>query len=161
AAGAASGAGRGALAPGRPAVRTLQPEDLFALRSVSDAQPSPDGQHIAYVLTELDRAEDRSRSSIWIARLDGEHRRLTDGARPRWSPDGSRLAYVSDRQVCVVSTESDTRVTLTDVPLGVFGPPVWSPDGARIAFTSRVAPSADANAPRVIRKLRYLLNAEG
>src|SRR5207248_2933558 len=54
-------AGIGAAAPGGTAMRTLQPEDTFALRSASDAQPSPDGRQIAYVVNELDRAGDRSR----------------------------------------------------------------------------------------------------
>src|SRR5207245_8968963 len=42
-------------------------------------------------------------------------------------------------------------------------PPGWSPDGRRIAFTARVpsAERAGPNAPRVIRRLRYLLNGPG
>jgi dipeptidyl aminopeptidase/acylaminoacyl peptidase len=44
----------------------------------------------------------------------------------------------------------------------VSGPPVWSPDGSRIVFTARVSSALSTpNAPRVIRRLRYLLNGEG
>jgi dipeptidyl aminopeptidase/acylaminoacyl peptidase len=45
---------------------------------------------------------------------------------------------------------------------GVTGPPVWSPDGQRIAFTARVsAEPTTPGAPRVINRLRYLLNGAG
>jgi Tol biopolymer transport system component len=141
---------------------TLQPEDMFALRSASDAQPSPDGRQIAYVVTELDRAADRSRASIWIALPNGENRQCADGAMPRWSPDGSRLACVSNQQIYILSAHGGDPLPVTELPDGVTGPPVWSPDGARIAFTARVCASRSVpTAPRVIRRLRYLLNGQG
>ncbi len=49
------------------------------------------------------------------------------------------------------------------MPGGVTGPPVWSPNEPRIAFTARVSaaePQAPA-APRVIRRLRYMLDGAG
>lgn len=143
-------------------MRLFRSDDLFALRSATDAQPSPDGRQIAYVVTELDRVADRSRSSIWIVTPSGETRQLAEGAMPRWSPDGSRLACVANQQICLLSTNAVLSAPLTDLPHGVFGPPVWSPDGAQIAFTARVAAAAaESNAPRAIRRLRYLLNGEG
>jgi dipeptidyl aminopeptidase/acylaminoacyl peptidase len=141
---------------------SFQPEDLFALRSASDAQPSPDGSQVVFVMTELDRAADRSRASICSVAMDEETRRLAEGSMPRWSPNGSRLACVSDRQICILSTDGGDPVPLTDLPGGVTGPPVWSADGTHIAFTARVAAApAAALAPREIRRLRYLLNGEG
>jgi dipeptidyl aminopeptidase/acylaminoacyl peptidase len=135
---------------------------MFALRSASDAQPSPDGLRIAYVVTELDRDEDRTRTSIWLVSHNGETHRLADGAMPRWAPDGSRLACLSNQQICLLLPDGVLSAPLTDVPHGVFGPPVWSPDGTCIAFTARIPTgSASTDAPRVIRRLRYLLNGEG
>jgi len=176
----------------------MQPDDIFALRSASDAQPAPDGQHIAYVVSELDRAADQARSAIWlISSSGGPPRRLTDPAhsssQPRWSPDGRRLAFISNGesgpQIWLLRIEEDLLEDgfsaldtsgpktsppgkevptggelqpLTDVAGGVTGPPVWSPDGRRIAFTARVsAAPTQAGAPRVIRRLRYLLNGVG
>jgi dipeptidyl aminopeptidase/acylaminoacyl peptidase len=180
--------------------RPMQPEDIFALRSASDAQPAPDGQHIAYVVTELDRAADQARSSIWlVASSGGAPRQLTSPAagcaQPRWSPDGRSVACVSSgeggAQIWLVTIDANEidcpeglsaldwsrRMTsparkeappgvelrrLTDVDGGVTGPPVWSPDGRKIAFTARVsAAPTQAGAPRVIRRLRYLLNGAG
>ncbi|MDQ4098868.1 MAG: S9 family peptidase [Chloroflexota bacterium] len=82
--------------------RPLEATDLFRIQLVSDPQPSPDGQWIAYVLTTLHQAEDEYRAAIWVAPVGpGEPRQLTSGTvrdtAPRWSPDGSTLAFLSNR----------------------------------------------------------------
>ncbi|MGI9145316.1 MAG: S9 family peptidase [Chloroflexota bacterium] len=155
------------ISSGRP----IQPDDIFAFRSASDAQPSPDGRRIAYVVAELDRHSDQAQSAIWlIASSGGTPRRRTvsreSSSEPRWPPDGNTLACISDRergaQAWLLALDGSRPVRLTDVPGGVTGPPVWSADGRRIAFTARVsAQPLVAGAPRVIRRLRYLLNGVG
>jgi dipeptidyl aminopeptidase/acylaminoacyl peptidase len=140
---------------------------------------------IAYVVSELDPAADTARSSIWLVPTrGGTSRRLTDnGSEPRWSPGGNQLAFISHAegaaQLWVLPLDSGEPRRITDVSGGVTGPPVWSPDGRRVAFTARVfsggqmQPDAlqaagvsshlqtTAGAPRVIRRLRYLLNGSG
>src|SRR5438309_1437266 len=131
------------------------PTDVYELVSVSDPRVSPDGAIAAYVLTTVDREESRYTSAIWIVAVDGTAapRQFTFGPRndtsPRWSPDGSRLAFVSNRgdekakpQLYVIPAEGGEALKLTDLAEGVEDPK-WSPDGSRIVFSARVPDEAD------------------
>src|SRR5216683_5086655 len=80
--------------------RGMVPADLTRIRFVSDAQVSPDGRVVAFVDTTLSEERDEYLSQIWLVdTAGGEPRRFTTGPRrdttPRWSPDGSRLAFVA------------------------------------------------------------------
>lgn len=75
-------------------------EDVFELEYASDPQVAPSGSQVVYVRRSNDIMTDSTRSNIWIAAVDGsDHRPLLSGQdnfnSPRWSPDGSRLAYLS------------------------------------------------------------------
>ncbi len=133
-------------APLRAQTRPLAPIDLFALQYVGDPQISPDGQWIAYVRKWSDITTDRRYSNISLVRADGtQGRPLTSGAftetSPRWSPDGSRLLYVSNRsgkpQLYVHTMASRTDVALTN---GDRAPsaPAWRADGRQVAFLALV-----------------------
>ena len=137
-----------AVPPEAPS-RVLAGDDLFNLEAASDPQISPDGTSIAYVRRSNDIMIDRPRSSIWLIDVaSGTQTPLVAGpgshVQPRWSPDGSRLAYLSNADdkagaqlyVRWMKTGAAVRVTgLPSTPGGI----AWSPDGARIAYSMFVA----------------------
>ena len=104
---------------------------------------------------------------IYVMNADGTNpRRLTITAAgnnlfPRWSPNGKRIAFNSDRdgrhKIYLMNADG-TELTLLTPEGG--GRPTWSPDGRRIAFTSRFADTGTATAIAVIdvdgTKLTYL-----
>src|SRR5574337_1341798 len=82
--------------------RPLNLDDLAQIREVSDAQISPDGQWVAYVVSTTDVKQDKTHSHIWLASYDGKvDRQFTfspdSESSPRWSPNGKYLAFVSGR----------------------------------------------------------------
>jgi Tol biopolymer transport system component len=54
-----------------------------------------------------------------------------------WSPDGSRLAYVSNGRIYIVNRDGSGRRQLRTATIGPDSSPSWSPDGRRIAFATR------------------------
>src|SRR6476659_2268786 len=87
-------------APATGATRYFTGADLFNLEVATDPQISPDGRTIAYVRKSNDIMTDKARQTIWLVDVaTGQQRPLLAGpgtySSPRWSPDGTRLAYVA------------------------------------------------------------------
>ena len=79
----------------------LTPEKLLSVRTISDVRFSPDGQQVAFVVTERVKGTTRARH-IWMLDVKTrEVRQFTNSAKtedtPRWSPNGKRLAFISNR----------------------------------------------------------------
>ena len=133
-----------ALAQDKP--DRLSASDIFNLQFASDPQISPDGKRIVYVRAFADIMSDKRLSNLWAVDFDGlDNRGVTSGnftdESPRWSPDGTRIAFVSDRdgtpQLYIRWMDSGQTSKLTSLESGPSNL-AWSPDGKRIAFVSFV-----------------------
>ena len=125
---------------------SLSPADIFQLEYAADPAISPDGAWIAYVRRWSDPMTDRRYSNIWVVKRDGSgHRPLTSGKfsedSPAWSPDGTRLAFTSNRggstQLWVRWMDTGDAMAVTNGPQAPSAP-AWSPDGTQLAFLQLV-----------------------
>lgn len=128
-----------------PTHRPLRPTDLYQLVAVGDPQRSPDGQWVAYTVSTVDSAGDKNHSDIRMTSWDGTQTLpLTSGSastsRPRFSPDGRYLGFLSSRedsnettQLWLLNRQGGEGVRVTSL-VGSVEDFVWSPDGKRIAL---------------------------
>ena len=131
------------------AARPMQVDDLFKFLRVSDAQISPDGFWIAYVVTKVDLDANKSSSNLWLADVAGKNppKRLTSTDKkdrhPRWSPDGKRILFESSRsgetQLWTIDVRGGEARQITNLATEASGA-IWSADGKNIAFVSTIYP---------------------
>src|SRR5688572_1666961 len=127
-----------AQAPHTPSI-----DDVINLKRVGAPAISPSGQHVAFTIRETNWEENAYETEIWIGdSATGQSRQVTNArgssSQPAWSPDGSTLAFVSDRdgkrqlyRIALRGGEAE-RLTSGDEGVNSFA---WSPSGTDIAFT--------------------------
>src|SRR5712692_10214154 len=163
---------------------TLLPvEHYLDWEQVADPQLSPDGMQVVYTRRYVNKLEDKWESALWIMAADGSKNRfLVKGSSARWSPDGTRIAYLAEAdgepkatQVFVRwmdaegATSQITRLTETPSELR------WSPDGKVVSFAMLVPKKAEWDlsmpsspkgakwtaAPRMVDRLHFRQDQRG
>ncbi|MGD0696634.1 MAG: S9 family peptidase [Terriglobia bacterium] len=135
-------------------------DDLMKVKRISDPQVSPDGRWVAYVQTTVDLEANKKIGHIWLVpSAGGEARQLTSGTgsdnRPRWSPDGREIAFISTRsggsQIWIIPTTGGEARQVTSLSTEADGV-TWSKRGDWLLFTSQVypdCPDEDCNKKRL------------
>ena len=127
-----------AQAPHTPSI-----DDVINLKRVGAPAISPSGQHVAFTIRDTNWDENAYETEIWIGdAATGQSRQVTNAKgsslQPAWSPDGSTLAFVSDRdgkrQLYRIAIGGGEAERLTSGAEGVNNF-AWSPSGKEIAYT--------------------------
>ncbi len=143
-------------------------EALLDTRTPAEFAIAADGRSLAFALhATVDDVGRHFPSDIWLGGLDGPPVRLTDGSAPTWSPDGSRLAFLSDRitpgHQLPYTMEPGSEPVLAARLHGSAESVAWSADGERLLvlaadpgsyaldWSARAVTGADGVAPRVRR----------
>src|ERR1700693_3653305 len=123
---------------------TLTIDQGLSLKIAENPRISPDGRFVAYEVREADWEENSFEKQIWIANTaTGERYQLTRGKKssssPRWSPESTRLGFLSDRdgkdQIYLIHPAGGEAEALTKLENGVSSFD-WAPDGRRMAFSA-------------------------
>lgn len=167
----------------------FEPAGLYSPTIEIDFSPSlsPDGSRVAYTTLRYASGELREHTyEIATQAIDGSYRqRLTtndwNDVSPSWSPDGSRIAFVSYREdgprVFTIATDGSDERSVAPSVQAQTDAPVWSPDGSRLAFVgvereyaeipyldtyhSNSTPTPGPYEGEVVRFVAYTVGADG
>jgi dipeptidyl aminopeptidase/acylaminoacyl peptidase len=133
--------------------RPFDASAMMELKRISDPQISPDAKWVAFTVQTVDVAANSKPSQVWVVPLEGGAPRQitrdgTSNQRPRWSPDSSRIAYISNRsgssQIWLMAPDGSAAKAVTNLSTEADGE-LFSPDGKNLVFTSSVYPDCAAD----------------
>jgi dipeptidyl aminopeptidase/acylaminoacyl peptidase len=144
--------------------KLLTAMDLLRINGVSNPRISPDGSRVVYTVSEIKMEKDKEWkqvTQIWVVPTSGGHaRQFTRGdksaSQPEWSPDGSMIAFLSDRekdgerQVWMMLADGGEAWSVTSHKGGVTGFH-FSPDGKRLVLTATDQPNKDEEDRRKVK----------
>ncbi|HEX5733305.1 MAG TPA: S9 family peptidase [Blastocatellia bacterium] len=152
---------------GRPA----SPDDIFVIKDVGEARISPGGAMVAYTVTSINREKNNYISRIYIRQMNASDGApiddvIANDSMPRWSPDGKKIAFASNRSGNLalwfydVEARKASRITgweRSNHFLSKAGESLaWSPDSKWIAFVAAERPKEPPPTdPRVISRIQY------
>jgi dipeptidyl aminopeptidase/acylaminoacyl peptidase len=129
--------------------------DIAELPRILDAQLSPDGRSVIYMLGQADWKADRLVWHLWRKDTQGgSPQQLTSGSNAdvpgsaRWAPDGASILFIRAGQIALIPPEGGEPRVLTHHATGVSSP-AWSPGGALIYFLA-----ADPTTPAELERER-------
>ena len=164
------------------------PDDIFLHQQIKSLQANAQRREVVCDVQRVLPDDDSYRSALWVFDLDGERApvQLTAGTaldtQPQWSPDGERIAFLSDRaggapQPHLIDRAGGEARALPELPQGAESI-AWLPDGRSLLATAPVAVDPDAHgdiadaddspppergpdAPEVVWRLPYKLDGLG
>ncbi len=122
--------------------RGMEPEDILAIKGISDLNLSPNGKKVLFTVRECNLKENDYNTDIWLLNIeDGSFVKIVRSPKqdttPRWSPDGRFIAFISNRdgknQVYLMRADIGEPWKLTDSPTGVESFE-WTPDSKSIVY---------------------------
>jgi dipeptidyl aminopeptidase/acylaminoacyl peptidase len=125
-------------------------DQILSLQRAGAPQISPDGRYVAYTVQRTNWDDNAYETDVWLADVQtGATRQLTaakkSSSAPAWSPDGTRLAFISDRsdkrQIYAIDPKGGEAEALTasEEAVSSFA---WAPDGRTIAYAAAEPRSA-------------------
>lgn len=148
------------------AQRPFSAADTLAVKTISDVAPSPDGKTIVFSVATVDLAANKTTTQLFRIGVTGGDPTPLKGAPQgaasvRWSPDGTRIAFIADNAIHTLDMSSGklTRVCSYHRSNG-FLPHAgnmlaWSPDSKQIAFAGTVDLDPPAQDPLVVTRILY------
>jgi dipeptidyl aminopeptidase/acylaminoacyl peptidase len=124
--------------------RAMTVDDLWAMKRVGSVTVSPNGEQVAFSVTQYSMEANSGQTDIYLMNIDGSNvKPILNSAKsessPVFSPDGKKLSYTFSGQIWQCNLDGSDKEQLTDLYTGASGIR-WSNDGSKILFVSSVYP---------------------